>query len=232
MDYCLGLGVKNVLASFWELREDKGKRNIFENLAKLGVGIFLDSGAHTLQKGVQRPDYDQFLDEYIKFVKEYRTVIKAYVELDIENIVGFDLVKKWTTKLTREIGEPPIVVWHRERGVDYWEYMCKHYPYIGFSGFVTIPQGGAELPDKYLPIFLKIAQNNNCKVHGFGYTRFSNLFLMRGFYSIDSTSWTAGGRFNRLLGNNIKIKSELPAQQKDMWNVRYMLQQEAKVNNL
>ena len=99
-------------------------------------------------------------------------------------------------KIHRETDIEPIVVWHRERGFDYLKMMIKKYKFIGFSGFVEDKTGEKEVPDKYVDIFLKMANDNNCKVHGFGYTR-SDIFK-RKFYSVDSSSWRMGFRFGTI----------------------------------
>jgi len=225
-------GVKNYLFSYYELNKSRTVRSIFDNLIKLEADILIDSGAHTLQKGKQVVDYDKFLDSYIDFINQYKNHISAYVELDIENMVGLKRVEDWTEKLIDKIGIKPIVVWHRERGVQYWEDMCKKYRYVGFSGFVTTPDGGAELPDKYLPLFLKIAHENNTKIHGFGYTRWSKPHLLKHFYSVDSTSWLIGEKFGRYIGGNLQIDRSIGRRERDKANIFYVLKQEAYVNSL
>jgi len=221
------IGVRNYLFSYYELNKSNSLNKIFQELISLNCNIMIDSGAHTFQKGVVKVDYDKFLNEYIVFINKYKKHIEMYVELDIENIVGLPQVEKWTKKLTEEIGIPPVVVWHRDRGFDYWKFMAITYPIIGFSGFITTPEGGSEVPNKYLPLFLKIAKNNNSKVHGFGYTRFSNP-LLRHFYSVDSTSWLTGGKFNRVFGSSIRGRKNVNHTEKDLHNVKYTLEQQKK----
>lgn len=225
-------GVQKYLLSFFELSKSKTSRRIFENLIDRKADILIDSGAHTLQKGKDVVDYDKFVDEYIDFIKQYKNYISAYVELDIENIVGMKRVEYWTQKLINEIGMEPIVVWHRERGVQYWEDMSKKYKYVGFSGFVTTPEGGAELPDKYLPLFLKIAKDNKTKIHGFGYTRFSKPHILKNFYSVDSTSWLTGGKYRRHVVGSLSIRANAHYMEINRSNIFYILEQERKINNL
>lgn len=230
-DFCYKNEVRNYLFSFWNLQKNGLAREAFDYIVgKPDIGLMIDSGAHTFQKGEVRVDYDKFIHEYIEFINKYSKVIDCYVELDIENIVGLKQVEKWTDKLIKNIDKPPIVVWHRQRGFDYWKKMCKQYPYIGFSGFVTTPSGGPEVPDKYLPLFLKTAKETNTKIHGFGYTRLNSPYL-RYFYSVDSTSWLSGGRWNRLLNTNKPIKSDIHYKKKDIHNIKYMLLKEQEINS-
>lgn len=152
------------------------------------VEFILDSGAHTLQKGVVKVNYDLFFYNYLKFLKE-NPIFNHYVELDIENVVGMEKVAKWTNILKTHLNTPPIEVWHRWRGGDdVWEEMTESSDYIGLSGFLINSSGGAELDPKRLPEYLRIAKKNDCKVHGFGLTN-PKVLMKNSFYSVDSTSW-------------------------------------------
>jgi hypothetical protein len=157
--------------------------------------LILDSGAHTYQKEGNKIDYDSYCEMYSEFVKR-NSWIDAYVEFDIENKVGLKKVEEWRDRMIKITGKPPIVVWHRERGLDYYKYMVKEYPYVGFSGFVKVA-GKPEVPEVYIPWFIETAHKNGSKIHGFGFTK--ELFKYRGFDSADSTSWIRGSMYGRLV---------------------------------
>lgn len=184
---------KYLLYSYLYLKgKSEEEVNKWLNLAPF---IMIDSGAHTFQKEGQETDFEKFVYEYAQFIKKYPK-ISYYVELDIENKVGLPQVEKWRNSLIKDTGRKPIVVWHRERGWDYYKYMCKTYDYVGFSGFVVDATGGPEVPDKFINLFCDTAHENNAMIHGFGYTR-KDVYKYR-FDSVDSASWTAGVRFGRL----------------------------------
>lgn len=192
----LNSGVKNLLVSFYSLKS-KDINKFFVKAKENNCNIIVDSGAHTFQKGKTNIDYDKFIDEYIEFLLKYSEYIDAFVELDIENIVGLKKVEQWREKITQQVGREPMVVWHRERGWDYWKEMCRKYKYIGFSGFVTTPSGGAEVPEKFIPNFLAEAKKYKTKVHGFGFTS-PKLIKSNNFYSVDSTSWLSGELYGHI----------------------------------
>lgn len=204
-------GVKHVLLSYYYI---KNKPRILEEAKLNNMEVLLDSGAHTLQKGV-KVDYETFVDNYIKFINKYSKYIDYFVELDIENVIGLNKVEEWREKIQKQTKREPIIVWHRERGWNYWKQMCKQYSYIGFSGFVTI-NGKPEVPDKYIPIFLKEAKKHNTKVHGFGFTK-PSLFKYP-FYSVDSTSWLVGARYGYIY---LQVRNNLKALNKKSFYRKY-----------
>lgn len=185
-------GNKYYLYSYYNIR---GKKRLPEYLSVDGE-VFIDSGAHTLQKPGNSVDWDLFIHEYIQFINQYKQFIDYIVELDVENKIGLALVEKYREQITQETGIEPIVVWHRDRGFDYLKYMAKTYKYIGFSGFVEDKTGEEEVPSRFINAFCKIAHDNGSKVHAFGYTRKD--LSTKHFDSADSSSWSMGMRFGSL----------------------------------
>lgn len=175
-----------ILSSFVYLR--KKPIDVIMKIFKIKKFFMLDSGAHTFQKPGKDTDYDKFVYEYVTFIKKFQKYIDEYVELDIENKVGLKQVEKWREYMTKELGKPPVVVWHRERGKDYWLYSVKKYPYVGFSGFVVLPNGEPEVPEKYVGWFVKTAHDNQSKIHGFGLTK-QRLLKKYHFDTVDSSTW-------------------------------------------
>ena len=82
--------------------------------------------------------------------------------------------------------------------------MCKEYNFIAIGGIVTKEIKSSQY-NIFLPL-LKIAQENNCKVHGLGFTNLKGLEKYK-FYSVDSTSWLSGNRFGAVYWfNGITMK--------------------------
>ena len=167
--------------------------------------FLLDSGAFTFMNNVKKNNnvnWDEYLERYAKFINDYN--IDLFFELDIDSIVGIKEVERLRHKLERLTNKKSIPVWHKSRGLEYWKKMVKDYDYVAIGGIVT-----KEIKPKHYPIFnnlLKIAKENNCKVHGLGFTRTSELHKYP-FYSVDSTAWIYGNRggfLYRFTGNNIE----------------------------
>ncbi len=160
-----------------------------------GKHVMIDSGAHTFQQTKHNVDFDKFVEHYADFICKFGRYITSYVQLDIEGKVGLKKVEEWDNYLYKRTGRKPISVWHRGRGWDYYKnYMCKNYDYVGFSAFAF--KGELEVPDKFVNLFCKTAHDNGCMIHGFAYTK-ADLWT-RHFDSVDSSSWSSGGRFGSI----------------------------------
>lgn len=160
--------------------------------------FMLDSGAFTfLQKtkkgGAVDLDWDSYADAYAQFIKQ--TGIDLYLELDIDLLVGYERVKALRAKLETVTGRPSIPVWHRSRGKDEYLRLCESHPYVAVGGIAIGDIKPAEY--RHFPWFIEQAHERGAKVHGLGFTRTELLHKYR-FDSVDSSSWTCGGRFGAL----------------------------------
>lgn len=153
--------------------------------------FLLDSGAFTyMNKSGSNLNWDNYIIEYANFINKYD--VKYFFELDIDSIVGLKEVERLRNKLEGLTNKKSIPVWHKSRGLEYWKNMCKNYDFIAIGGIVTQEIKRTEY-DIFIPL-LKIAKQNNCKVHGLGFTNLKGLEKYK-FYSVDSTSWLSGNRF-------------------------------------
>lgn len=165
--------------------------------------FLLDSGAFTFMNNFKGDvNWKEYIDNYADFI--IKNDIKYFFELDIDVLVGYDKVKEYTKYLENKVGRKCIPVWHKSRGLEEWKKLTKEYDYVAIGGIVT-----KEIARKDYAIFkflLKIAKDNNCKVHGLGFTNLKELSKYH-FYSVDSTSWKSGGRFGQIyLFKNNKLK--------------------------
>ena len=188
--------------------------------------FLLDSGAFTfMNNNMGKVDWLKYINDYADFIKKEN--IKYFFELDIDSIIGYEKVKEFTKYLEERVGRKCIPVWHKARGLAEWQRLTKEYDYVAIGGLVTKEIKSTEY--KYFTELLKIAKNNNCKVHGLGFT---NLKLLGKypFYSVDSTSWKSGGRFGSIyeFKNNKMIQHKKPlntrAKSKNGWYDKIELQ--------
>ena len=156
--------------------------------------FLLDSGAFTFMQGKGgSPDWNEYVERYADFIN--RNNVKAYFELDIDCVVGYDRVKDIRRQLERLTNRPSIPVWHLSRGMDEYRRMCDEYDRVAIGGIVS-----KEItPDKYgaLPALIAEAHQRGAKVHGLGFTALEWLKKCH-FDSVDSTAWTTGNRFGYL----------------------------------
>lgn len=154
----------------------------------------------------KKVDLNKYLDEYIDFIIE--NDVDNFFELDVDIVMGLDWVEKARKKIEERTGKKVIPVWHKQRGIQYFEEMCRNYSYVAIGGIVT-----GEIKKKEYPAFkklIRIAHENGAKIHGLGFTSTQELHKYH-FDSVDSTSWISGGRFGQMqIFKDGKIKIEKP----------------------
>ena len=159
-----------------------------------GVKNFLlDSGAFTVMnsKG-KKNDFDvmEYTKKYGAFVKENN--IDDFFELDVDGVFGFQIYKDSLHLLQDITGKDPIRVFHTWRGLEYYKELTRQKDKIAIGG-MAIKQIKSVDYDIFIDL-LKIAHENNCKVHGLGMTGSANLRRYN-FDSIDSSRWIMARRF-------------------------------------
>jgi hypothetical protein len=164
-------------------------------------GFLLDSGAFTFMTSQKNAkiNWERYVIEYGNFVKKFN--INHFFELDIDSIVGLKEVERLRDLLEKTAERKCIPVWHKSRGLEYWKRMCQEYDYVAIGGIVSKEIKRVE-HDVFYPL-LKIAKENNTKVHGLGFTDLKGLEKYK-FYSVDSTCWLSGGRYGMLYTFNGK----------------------------
>jgi len=176
-----------VLESFFYFKEWQ------KNYIKGTKDFLLDSGAFTFMQNAKNVDWNEYINRYAKFI--VNNDIENFFELDIDSVVGYKEVLAYRKRLEKLTGRPCIPVWHKTRGIEEFKKMCENYHYVAIGGIVT-----KEIKRKEYEIFpslIKEAHCCNCKIHGLGFTGV-NLLKKYHFDSVDSTSWTSGGRFGTL----------------------------------
>ena len=181
---------KYVLSSFWYMKKNP-KKVIFDLMEARNREdrFILDSGAFTFLNSNSEMDINEYLNEYIDFINKHD--IKRFAELDIDPIIGYEKTMEMRDKLERETGKKCLPVWHKSRGIQAFKDDVEKYDYVSIGGIVT-----GEIKRKEYPIFkqmTKYANARGVKVHGLGFT--GKDCYKYGFDSVDSSSWTSGGRF-------------------------------------
>ena len=158
--------------------------------------FLLDSGAFTFMNNTKKGngvDWKSYIDRYVDFINKHD--VKYFFELDIDVIVGHENVKKIRKYIEQRTSKKCIPVWHKSRGLEEFVRLCKEYGYISIGGLVTKEIKIGEY--KYLSKLIEIAHENNCKIHGLGFTGLAKLSKYH-FDSVDSTTWLNGERFGEI----------------------------------
>lgn len=175
--------IKWVLVSYLYASKGKGRENA-ERLRDSCEEMLVDSGAHTFRHGSKK-DFLQYTKEYAEFIKEFdKPNVIGYFEMDIDNVIGYEEVKKLRKELEK-VTDKIVPVWHYNRGIAEFENMCKEYTgkLVAITGFA-----GAEIKDNQYIMFCKIARKYNCKIHCLGMTR-KKVLDTTPFDYVDSSSW-------------------------------------------
>jgi hypothetical protein len=176
-----------ILESYFYIKDQS---EWIDKLKPFFKNFLLDSGAFTYLNGAKaNVNWDNYIEQYADFINKHN--IDLFIELDIDSVVGLKEVERLRIKLENLTNKKCIPVWHKSRGLDYWEQMTKNYNYVAIGGIVTQEIKRTEY-DIFKPL-LKIAYKNNCKVHGLGFTNLQGLKKYK-FYSVDSTAWVYGNR--------------------------------------
>ena len=175
-----------ILESFYYTDEDT------ERLIPYFGDFLLDSGAFTFMQGSHNKtiNWDEYIETYADFI--VRNNVQKYFELDIDVVVGYEMVLQFRKKLERLTNRPCIPVWHKSRGMQDFKKTCDEYGYIAVGGIVS----GEIKSDEYgkFPALIKEAHKRGAKIHGLGFTALNWLKVCH-FDSVDSTAWTTGNRF-------------------------------------
>lgn len=182
-----------VLVSYYYFRTKKTQEKLAKCYSQF-KDVIVDSGAFSMINDYKKAiDLNKYIDGYIEFIKKFD--VKHYIELDVDNVVGYKKVLEFRKKLESKTGKQSIPVWHKSRGKDEWLNTLKDYDYVAIGGFVTreIKRNNFSLIDW----LLHTAKDAKTKVHGLGYT--SIKYLNRApFFSVDSTTWRLGAAYKQL----------------------------------
>ena len=183
---------------------------------------FIDSGAFSVFTGKAEID----LEEYTKDL--FTWGCEVYAGLDV---IGNAKQTKVNCDTMKEAGLNPIPTFHFGEDYSYLKHYCEEYDYIALGGVAqlrTYPRVSAWLDN----CFKIIKDYFPIKVHGFAIT--GERYLKKyPFYSVDSTSWLAGGKFNQVMGvKDGAIYKPLHYTKRNLKNIKHFLRLEKEVTKL
>ena len=195
----IDFGIREILVSYFYIR--KGLDYYEEILPKLkkAKGLFMtDSGAFSFMASgyvdaMEKEEYwIPYLEEYVAWLKEHKDYIYVAANLDLDKIVGRNIVRKWNKKYFEPLEEFMDIVYvaHEDEelgdphGIHHFEEYCKKYRYVGIN----------QSQKKFAHRFYLLAKQYNRRVHGFAWTELK-LLRRYPFFSVDSTSWLSGVRY-------------------------------------
>lgn len=200
-------GCRHLMLSYYY---DKKNKTQLERYRKLGLHIFMDSGAYSAWK--KKIDID--IEQYINFLKDNH--IGKYIVLDV---VG-DPEKTYTNlKYMESNGLQPIPVFHLNSDFKYLERLVNDgYCNICLGG--TVGASTIKKENFFDECFNKFPE---IKFHALGMSD-PKLILKYPWFSIDSTSWLAGRKNNKqlTLSGQKKFPEGIYTEEKIAINVRFL----------
>lgn len=194
------MGIRDFLMSYHYIQS----RHInMKDFAEKGIKLFIDSGAFTYQNDPKYAEYtnemwEKQIVKYLNWAKRNKDAIFAIANLDLENLVGVDVVLEWNRKYFEpfmlETHIPVCFIWHPICEHSGWEYMCQRYPYVGYS---WVSDKGQDLDFNFGKKMFDVAKKYNAVVHGMGMTR-TSLLQKLPFYTTDSTTWLVGVQYGEV----------------------------------
>ena len=199
LDILYNLGIRNFLMSY-EYLKGKGSGQIKKYP---DMHLFIDSGAYTYQNDPKYESYtneqwEQQIKEYLSWVEKHKDSIFAIADLDLQYLpnVGYEKVYEWREKYFEPFmlrtGVPVCFIYH-EDGLEYWDYMCKRYPYVGLSLAIDKTENGTE----QLKDMFRIAEKHNTLCQGMASTN-TSMLTQYPFYTVDSTTWNVGLKYGEI----------------------------------
>jgi hypothetical protein len=169
--------------------------------------FLLDSGTFTFMNSKHKTvsNLDEYVKNYTDFIKTHG--IKQFFEMDVDAVRPLSQVEKYRDYIEQSTRQQSIPVWHKSRGIKYFEDMCKDYSYVAVGGIVT-----KEIPKSKFEVFhklIQIAHHHGARIHGLGIGSPSTI-KKYAFDSVDSSSWNScafgGGHVYQFKdGNIVKI---------------------------
>lgn len=173
----------------------------------------VDSGAHSFfseshlgsARVVQRKhrkahDPHSYFDAYLEWLLEQQNNLDYFVELDIGELVGQDVVEKWRDRIVAAgLEKKCLIVFHpRVEPFERFFEAAKEWPsrFVGLEGV-----RGARVPMNYNDVVQQLHEHQ-IRPHGFAMIK-PKWITNVPFYSVDSTSFTAGASFGRVFSRRL-----------------------------
>lgn len=191
-------GIKEILVSYHYISKSFDFYSEFLPKLHADKGLFMtDSGgfsfiAQLINKGELTDETREekywlpYLHSYVDWLTENAEYIFVAANLDLDAIVGREVVDKWNEKYFKPLEKLMNIVYvaHRDINREYNDYdglnrlseYCKKYPYVGVS----------QEYKNYASQVCLIARNNKSVIHGFAWTSIPML-QQNPLFSVDSS---------------------------------------------
>lgn len=206
------VGINEALVSYFYLKKRKKHFvSLIEEMNSSGGMFMTDSGAFSFNQLVESPEATKeetwlaYLEEYVQFLHDYSDKIYVGANLDLDGLVGRDVVDKWNEKYFKPLEKKMNIVYVvqilREPGDI--NGMKRMQEYIDQHEYIGLNHAGKALSAK----MWESIDKKKTRVHGFAWT---SIPLLKSYpaFSVDSTTWLGGNRYGtsyRFDGKNFRV---------------------------
>lgn len=195
-EHCKVIPITHRCVSFYSYENRGFKEKNFDILFNRGVGVFLDSGAFTLQqkRGTTWKEVKPFITKYCKFLDTFRTRLDWYATMDYQRNAQ---ISHDATLYLIDRGYKAVPVYHGNCSLRWFEAMIDDgYPLIAiakpFQSETSRNFAMGPTLRRFYDRLHNLAAKHNVALHGLAQT--GNLMFEYPWYSVDSTSWLDGQR--------------------------------------
>lgn len=195
---------KDILVSYHYIKTNGiYEREILDEIDALGGYFMTDSGAFTIfgqYKGKRIPDeirteeyWLPYIEEYVKFLSDNSHKIYVAANLDLDNIVGRDVVDRWNETYFKPLEKAMNMIYITQQDDGYYadlNGMKRLKEYCAIHDYVGVNAGFA----KQVNLVAQQARITNTRIHGFALTGTQTL-VKYPLFSVDSTTWLGGARY-------------------------------------
>lgn len=202
----------NMLTTYYQM--NKGEKNnnfgyLYKQSLKDNVNWIVDSGLFTMMFGAGKNkqygenDLLEYAKNYIEFMNDINYK-HSLIEMDVHKILGISALHKMRLMFEKDWDiERTIFVWHIEEGIEGLIALANKYPYIAISIpelRILATQNKQSVKNMIYSLFHIIRKNTKeyPKIHLLGCTQW-DLMMNSDYYSVDSTTWQSGVRYNQVL---------------------------------
>lgn len=173
-----------------------------------------------MQQGA-RTNWEEYTRAYAEFIRTFdRPNVVGYMEMDVDQVIGYDHVLKLREILYRKSGCPDkiIPVWHKNRGIDDYLKMCADHKgrTVAVTGFRN-----EDIKDRQYPLFVNEAHKAGARIHGLGLAR-RNILETVPFDYADAASWAMNSMYGTVQAKKVdRNQSFSKTERSHIWKQAY-----------
>jgi hypothetical protein len=207
----------DILVSYHYIRKQAAYKTIIPEITRRGGFFMTDSGAFSLlaefrDKGIpsecKKEEYWlPYINEYVQYLEDNAKYIYTAANMDLDNIVGRELVDKWNHKYFKPLESKMEIIYNVQKdsimrygdptGVNRFREYAKQFSYLAINNDYN----------KEVARFSQLSRILNVRLHGFALTGIKDIITYP-YFSRDSTTWLMGARYGNTFvnkGSNFRV---------------------------